>query len=361
MVGGHPGSRSGITQAHPEKALAFLARLATELTVVLSITELVDRTLNLLSEEAEFDSCTVGLIDEPPKETITLVGAAGIRTGYKGLVIPRGRSLNWTVAESRQPLYVPDMWADPRVYKRQAGIRSGIYAPLIIRGRVIGVLSAHRNVVNAFGPEDLDVLTVVARYLAGAFEVARLYEQVFELATTDPMTGLSNRRAILERFEAEVSRPRRSDETGSVAILDLDDLKGINDTLGHRAGDAVLVQVAEALTREIRAQGIPGRLAGDEFLLILLNTGRDAADATLRRLSRIEATVPGTPREIAVTLSWGLATWPDDGDTAQALLTVADSRLYLMKKECAARRERLFGPPGRPDLVSGSLADDRPC
>jgi hypothetical protein len=114
---GHPGSRSGITQAHPEKALAFLARLATELTVVLSITELVDRTLNLLSEEAEFDSCTVGLIDEPPKETIALVGAAGIRTGYKRLVVPRGRSLNWTVVESRQPLYVPDMWADPRVYK----------------------------------------------------------------------------------------------------------------------------------------------------------------------------------------------------------------------------------------------------
>ncbi len=331
-MGGHPGSGLGTARAHPEKALAFLARLATELTVVLSITELVDSTLNMLSEEVGFDSCTVGLLDEPPKDTITLVGAAGIRSDYKGLVVPHAPSLHWTVVESRQPLYVPDMLADPRVYKQHEGIRSGIYAPLIIRGRIVGVLSAHRSAVNAFGPEDLDVLTVVARYLAGAFEVARLYEQLLELATTDALTGLPNRRAILDRFEMEVSRACRDGETLSVAIVDLDGLKSINDTLGHRAGDAVLVHVAEVLKRQIRVHDIPGRLAGDEFLLLLPNTGRDVAEATLRRLPRIETTVPGATGEIAVTLSWGLAAGPDDGNTVQGLLTVADLRLYTMKK-----------------------------
>src|SRR5579859_4408890 len=155
-----PGSES--SRGHSDKALAFLARLATELTVVLSFDELVDGTLGMLSDEAGFDSCSVGLIDEA-KDVLTVVGAAGLRAGYKGLTIPHGRSLNWTVIESRQPLYVPDMHGDARVYRQHDDIRSGIYAPLMVRGRVIGVLSAHRSGLDAFQPEDLDVLTVVAR------------------------------------------------------------------------------------------------------------------------------------------------------------------------------------------------------
>ncbi|HLW46690.1 MAG TPA: sensor domain-containing diguanylate cyclase [bacterium] len=320
-----------------DKALGFLARLATELTVVLSFTELVDGTLRMLGEEAGFESCSVGVIDEG-KDTLTIVGAAGLRAVSKGLTIPHGRSLHWTVAESRQALYVSDMHGDPRVFYHQDDVRSGIYAPLIVRGRVIGVLSAHRSAVDAFNPEDLDVLTVVSRYLAGAIEVARLYEELRNLASTDELTRLPNRRSILERFGTELSRALRDAQPLSVAIVDLDDLKRLNDTLGHQVGDAVLVHVADVLRRRIRVHDIAGRLAGDEFILLFPNTDRDQAETILRRLERVDATGSGAPGDHAMTLSWGVAMWPDDGAAVDALIAAADRDLYTMKRAHAAER-----------------------
>ncbi|HEV2440794.1 MAG TPA: sensor domain-containing diguanylate cyclase [bacterium] len=348
-----PGSEP--PRGHSDKALAFLARLATELTVVLSFGELVDGTLNMLSEEAGFDSCSVGLIDEA-KDVVTVVGAAGLRAGYKGLTIPHGRSLNWTVVESRQPLYVPDMHGDGRVYRQQDDIHSGIYAPLMVRGRVIGVLSAHRSAVDAFKPEDLDVLTVVARYLAGAIEVSRLYEELRSLASTDELTRLPNRRSILERFGAELSRALRDAQPLSVAIVDLDELKQVNDSLGHQVGDAVLVHVADVLRRRIRVHDIAGRLAGDEFILLFPNTDRDQAETILRRLERIDASGSGQPGDRAMTLSWGLATWPEDGAAVDALIAVADRHLYMMKRAHLTERHGFVAP----DAVSVPLPVERP-
>lgn len=331
------------SRGQSDKALAFLARLATELTVVLSFGELVDGTLSMLRDEAGFDSCSVGLIDDA-KDVITVVGAAGLRTPYKGLMVPHGRSLNWTVVESRQPLYVPDMHADPRVFRQHDDIRSGIYAPLMVRGRVIGVLSAHRSAVDAFKPEDLDVLTVVARYLAGAIEVSRLYEELRNLASTDELTQLPNRRAILERFAVELNRSVREALPFSVAIIDLNELKRVNDTRGHQTGDAVLMHVAEVLRHRIRVHDIAGRLGGDEFILLLPNTDRGQAETILRRLERIDGLASGQPGDQAITLSWGLATWPDDGAAVDALMAVADRHLYDMKRTHAPDRPEPEGP-----------------
>jgi diguanylate cyclase (GGDEF)-like protein len=321
-----------------DKALSFLARLATELTVVLSFGELIDGTLRLLGEEAGFESCSVGVIDEG-RDALTIVGAAGLRAVSKGLTIPHGRSLHWTAVESREALYVPDMHADSRVFHHQDDVRSGIYAPLIVRGRVIGVLSAHRGGVDGFTPEDLQVLTVVSRYLAGAIEVARLYEELRNLASTDELTRLPNRRAILERFGAELSRALRDAQPLSVAIVDLDDLKRVNDRLGHQVGDAVLMHVAEVLRRRIRVHDIAGRLAGDEFILLFPNTDREQAETILRRLERIDARGSGTAADLAMTLSWGVATWPDDGAAVDALMAAADRELYIMKRTHTAERE----------------------
>jgi diguanylate cyclase (GGDEF)-like protein len=340
-----------------DKALSFLARLATELTVVLSLGELVDGTLRMLREEAGFESCSVGVLDEG-RDVLTIVGAAGLRAATKGLTIPHGRSLHWAVVDSPEALYVPDMHGDPRVFHHQDDVRSGIYAPLIVRGRVIGVLSAHRGAVDAFNPEDLQVLTLVSRYLAGAIEVARLYEELRNLASTDDLTRLPNRRAILERFGTELSRALRDAQPLSVAIVDLDDLKRVNDTLGHQVGDAVLVHVADVLRRRIRVHDIAGRLAGDEFILLFPNTDREQAEIILRRLERIDATGSGALGDRAVTLSWGVATWPDDGAAVDALIAAADHDLYVMKRTRAAERHGSVVPLVAPSPTPGQAGTD---
>jgi len=359
------GSGPERPRAHADKALKFLSRLATELTVVLSFAELVDGTLRMLGEEAGFESCSVGVIDES-RDVLAIVGAAGLRAVSKGLTIPHARSLHWTVVESREALYVPDMHEDPRVFYHQNDVRSGIYAPLIVRGRVIGVLSAHRSGIDAFNPEDLDVLTVVSRYLAGAIEVARLYEELRNLASTDDLTRLPNRRSILERFGVELSRALRDAQPLSLAIVDLDDLKRINDTLGHQVGDAVLVHVADVLRHRIRVHDIAGRLAGDEFILLFPNTDRDQAETILRRLERIDATGSGAPGDRAVTLSWGVATWPDDGAAVDALIAAADRELYVMKRTHTAERPAVAGPPSAipnalPPALPGAAGEGVPA
>lgn len=159
------------------RAVKFLARLAGEFTAVLHLQDLVRRVLDSLGEEFGFDSCSVALLDEQTPDVLTVVGATGIRVGFEGLALPRGRGLHWAAIDAGESIYVADMHADPRVFRRDDRIRSGIYAVLSVQGRRIGVLSAHRNTVGAFTPDDLDLLTIVAGYLAGAFEVARLYRE----------------------------------------------------------------------------------------------------------------------------------------------------------------------------------------
>jgi PAS domain S-box-containing protein len=178
-------------------ALAFLASLAGEFSVVLGLPELLDRVLRMCHEELGFDSCTIALIDESNHDDLRILAASGLRSTYRDLAIPAGKGLHGEVIRTGLPLLVPDMAADPRIFQRQPNICSGIYTPLAVRNRVLGVLSAHRAARDAFTSAELDLLTVVAGYVASAVEVARLHERLKEQALnathqlTDVLDALS--------------------------------------------------------------------------------------------------------------------------------------------------------------------------
>lgn len=163
-------------------ALAFLSHLAGELSIVLNLQDLLAHVIRTCRVELGFDSCSLALIDEDDQDALRIQAASGLRTTYIDLKIPAGRGLHGEVVRTGQPLLVPDMAADSRVFQLQPGIRSGIYAPLIVRNRVVGVLSALRSAKDAFTHAELDLLTVVAGYVAGAVEVARLHERLKEQA-----------------------------------------------------------------------------------------------------------------------------------------------------------------------------------
>ncbi len=315
-----------------QKTLAFLANLAIEFTAVLSLPDLVDRVLESLRGEVGFDSCAVALRDGHGGDALSVLGASGVRADFRGTVIPRGKGIHWAVMEAGTPLNVPDMHADPRLFRRMENVRSALYVPLVVHGHPIGVLSAYRVQTNAFSQDELDLLTVVARYLAGAFEVARLHEQLRDLAVTDTLTGLHNRRFFLERLDTELGRSRRSGRPFSVALADLDGFKAINDTYGHAAGDAALMRVAEVFRRSIREYDLAARFGGDEFILLLPETAAAQADMVLRRLDGTGISVTPDGTGPAVTVSWGAATWPGDGESGDVLINIADARLYAMKR-----------------------------
>ncbi len=326
-----------IPQTDPDKVLAFLTRFTAEFTAVLSLPNLLGHVLRVLREEIEFDSCALALADDQDPDSMIIRAASGLCKSFRGLAVPRGKGLHWKVMESGTPLLVPDMQADPRLFKRDGGIRSGIYAPLRVRGHSIGVLSAYRAKEGAFTDADLNLLTVVARYLAGAVEVARLHEQLREIAATDSLTGLANRRSFLIRLISEMARSRRASGSLSVVLMDLDGFKAINDIHGHVVGDEVLILVAATLRCAMRASDLAARFGGDEFILMLPETSALKAEQVLDRLKSVEIAVPdrggGGSR---LTFCWGVSTFPEDGQDPDRLLQVADTRLYAMK-------QRLYG------------------
>ncbi len=154
------------------------------------------------------------------------------------------------------------------------------------------------------------------------------------LLREDALTGLSNRRAILTQLGGMVSAARRHGHPLSIAILDLDHFKRINDTHGHKTGDQVLVAAAHALATHLRAEDQLGRLGGEEFLVLLPDTD---AEAATHMAERARAEVAGAPTPVPVTVSIGLATWA--GETAEDFLQRADEALYAAKD---AGRDRVM-------------------
>lgn len=178
-----------------------------------------------------------------------------------------------------------------------------------------------------------------------ARQLEGVVSQLQVLSSRDSLTGLYNHGYLLTRLDEEVARARRYRRPLSVIILDLDQFKVVNDRYGHLAGDAILQTVAAGLQRETRAADILARYGGDEFCLILPETGAEGADSVAAKLAEATSVVveklgkrwPG----LFLSFSWGVASYPRDGTTSHALLAAADTALYQRKTlEQNGRTER---------------------
>jgi diguanylate cyclase (GGDEF)-like protein len=165
------------------------------------------------------------------------------------------------------------------------------------------------------------------------------------LSTRDRFTGLLNRAVFSEQLEREVAFARREDGRFAVAMLDIDHFKKFNDTYGHAGGDQALRVVAKILRDTCRSTDVVARYGGEEFALILPGVMSGRATDLLERFRRVIAIKPihlsNRPQPASVTVSIGVAIWPDDGDTPAALLRCADQRLYQAKEQ---GRDRVVGP-----------------
>jgi diguanylate cyclase (GGDEF)-like protein len=161
-------------------------------------------------------------------------------------------------------------------------------------------------------------------------ERQRAEYQLSLLARTDPVTGIANYRRLMEVLNSEVLRSKRTGQPKALLMLDLDGLKRINDRHGHLTGTKALCRVAFALCETCRAIDTAARYGGDEFAMILVDTGKADAELVARRIME---RVAGDGGEPPLTVSVGVAVYPEDGETSEALLAAADRRLYAMKTE----------------------------
>ena len=191
-----------------------------------------------------------------------------------------------------------------------------------------------------YGSSECDLANTLAFAAAIALKNAVLVTALQSAATTDPLTGLMNRRAMEERLEAELSRTHRHPIRTTILAIDLDGFKLINDSLGHAAGDRCLVEVGRALRQQARTLDAVGRMGGDEFLVVLPMTTAEEArpyiDRVKRALNGLEARHPELGR---VSMSIGLAESPSHGTSQDAILSAADAALYRAKRAGTGRVE----------------------
>lgn len=332
-----PGGPRDLLTVADSRELRIIYRIAQETRSVLDLDALLQRIVDIIREVMGYYMVAVML---PAEDGTGLsVGAhSGYAVDITGRTIQPGEGITGWVFEHGTPLLVPDVSADSRYVGLDPRVRSELAFPLISRGRLIGVLNAESDRADSFSTADLGLMSAVGSQLAACVEVAQLHHTLKREATHDPLTRLNNRRLFLERISQEIVRAEASRDVFSVVFLDVNHLKMVNDTYGHLAGDALLREVAAALTDAVRGEDVVARYGGDEFVVLLPGTPRAAANIVAQHITegigrhrflagRQLVRIPG--------VSLGLASFPEDGRTADELLAVADVTLYEQKRRTA--------------------------
>ncbi|MCB2180629.1 MAG: sensor domain-containing diguanylate cyclase [Desulfobulbaceae bacterium] len=287
--------------------------------------------------------CGVFLVNEATGQ-LDMVCHRGLdpEIAEKETSIAFGHCLCGLAAESGKIVTSDDCYTDNRHHTRYDGMlpHGHIILPLMTKGKVIGVLFLYLSVGQEATEGQVKMLKTIANQLAVAVENARLYEQVKHLSLHDSLTGLANRTLLLSRLNEEAGRARRARENLSVAMVDIDFFKKVNDTYGHAAGDMVLREVAILLRQEFRSCDFVARYGGEEFTLIMPDTNKEQAAIALERIRQsVEAFEfccgrSDTYKNIRITISGGVAVGSgvDQSWSIETLLETADEALYKAKQ-----------------------------
>jgi diguanylate cyclase (GGDEF)-like protein len=317
-----------------EQELALINRLANVITSSLNIRDVYGAFITELKQVVDVNWATIALIegDEVRFEVLsTEVGS----TWQAGETIPlKGSGIEW-VADNKKALIEPDLVRNTRFSTGEEhikwGIRSIIYLPLVVKNEAIGSLIIASREPNAYTAGQVRLLEQLASQIAVPVENGRLYAKAEQRARVDELTGLFNRRHFDESVKLEIDRHARYRSMLSLILLDLDFFKAYNDTQGHTAGDRVLELIGRLVNGSLRNTDLAFRYGGDEFAIILPQSATNDAFIVAERVrGRIGAEM--SKRDIKVSASLGLASWPSDGVTSDELVNAADRALYYAKE-----------------------------
>jgi diguanylate cyclase (GGDEF)-like protein len=242
-----------------------------------------------------------------------------------------GEGIAGKVFQTQKPIVVNTAAKDERYEDREgSNVESILCIPLIASDETIGVINiTNKKNGKKFSHEDVELLSALGNQAAVAINNATLYE----MAITDELTKIYIRRYFNVRLDSEMRRARRYGHRCSLVICDLDHFKSVNDSYGHQVGDNTLVKVAELIRNSVREIDTPARFGGEEFAVILPETDLAGAKAMAERVreSVAAAKIEGLPRPI--TISIGLACYPDHADDKGNLIRAADTALYEAKRQ----------------------------
>lgn len=325
-------SRERLREQDQETTL--LNRLTSIITSSVSIQMIFEGFAQELKKVADIDWATIALIDG--NELCFMVLSSTIGSAWQpGERIPLEGTATELTCRDRQAVYESDLKRHHRFWTweshLQQGIRSVVYLPLSVTDRTIGSLILASRKPNAYSRRQIKLLEKVALQIAAPIENAQLYARLEQKSRIDELTGLFNRRYFEERLKEELARHSRYGDVFSIFMIDLDNFKAYNDVYGHPAGDILLGQIGKIIRSSVRNVDQAFRYGGDEFVVILPQTARDATYVVAERVRR-QIAEEMEKRAIAVTCSIGLASYPADGMLSGELVDVADTALYHAKR-----------------------------
>ncbi len=325
--------------------LLAIIRIQTEIIGLgLDLDAVIAGAVRGASELAEADGAAVELVEDG---VMIYRAGHGIAEAQIGLTIPIAGSLSGLSVETGQTLYCEDAERDPRVNAaacHTVGLRSMVVVPLRFEQSVVGVLKVMSVRPSAFGPKQIEILRLIADFLAAAtyFSTRCQSDALFHRATHDFLTGLANRALFLDRLRNAVHLAGRDQRRSAVLVIDMDGFKQINDRHGHRAGDMAIREFARRLEHATRKSDTVARLGGDEFGVVLAPSPDPSnIHTTIARLSAaIDRPFVYEDHHIDLHASVGAAFYPDDATDIDGLIEKADQAMYTAKQ---TRRPRPTG------------------
>lgn len=255
--------------------------------------------------------------------------AIRVGEGITGTVVQTGKSFSTTDVRVEAACKHSDM-------AELEGIRAMLCVPMNTRTSTIGCITVYRKDNIAFADHDLLLLSIFASEAVEAIEKAKLISELQRQATLDPLTGLYNKRAFIEKLHIEVARNERHHHSLALMFIDLDNFKSFNDQHGHLMGDKMLHDFTHLLQQHCRKMDVIGRFGGDEFLIIAPQTDREGAFGLAEKIRLALAAHEFISSNIATTFhtscSIGIALMPDQAKNTDELLARADQALYVSKR-----------------------------
>ena len=335
--------RAGDTQGRlrtTTRRLSILTDIVKTANSILEPRKIIELIMAKVQELIPSEAWSILMLDEE-KQELTFELALGEKG--KDVAVFRvkvGEGIAGWVAQTGEPTIVNDTSKDPRFARRfdastQFQTSSVLCAPLISRGRTIGVVQVINKQGGKFTQADLELLLTLVEPCAIAIENAILFQRTEQLTITDDLTRLFNSRYLNLYIGREIKRCKRHGIPLSVIFLDLDGFKSVNDAHGHLAGSRTLTEVGAILVEAVRECDILARYGGDEFVVVLPETPPSGALVIAERIrSAIESHVflRDAGLEARISASFGIASYPDHALTPEGLIQKADQAMYRVKE-----------------------------
>ncbi len=332
---------------------AFLNGVARLIVSTLDVSEMLSSVARETQQYFQYEYVGIGVVNYQTKEFEfrAEAGPLAVSNGQPRSM-PLGVGLMGAAARTGQVTLLNEIGQHAQTLPLHQEAQSALALPIVFAGQTMGVLSAESLVPNRFQPEHVRVLQMLVDQLAAALNNAMSFQQMQHQSVTDGLTGLKTRRYFMEALQTEWKRASRNNRSFSIILVDLDNFKQLNDTMGHLEGDLALTRVARLLQSKCRAGNIVARFGGDEFTILLPETTATQARTLCERL-RLWINSDPLLSERHLVASFGVAGFPEHGASPEEVLRAADVGMYAAKRSGGDQ-------VGHPAVVSAALDVSEP-